>query len=71
MLDEVSWGAKTLRIGQTMTRTMNGKQVSIAKTDRRDDPYLAGVISSGKLNYTGLHSTLPDARKSCEEKSRC
>lgn len=51
-----------------MARHGTGYMLSVAHVDRRTDPYLAGVVVRGVFIYTGLHPTLSDARRTCEQK---
>ena len=67
MAEEVTWSANRMSKGQFMTKETTHGSMTIEKVDRVIDPYLASVIVDGIVSYTGLHPTLSDARRTCEE----
>lgn len=67
---EVSWKSPTLKKGQYMMHDSSGVTMVVEHPDRTVDPYLASVMNKGVTVYTGLHPTLADARRTCEDVKR-
>lgn len=63
--EEVSWKSPTLNKGQHMALEQGDYVLTVSHADRTIDPYLAGVWRGFTLVYTGLHSSLADARRHC------
>ena len=68
--EPISWKSPTLNKGAFMVSERGEFTLTISHVDRTTDPYLAGVLKGTVIVYSGLHSTLSDARKTCEEKAQ-
>lgn len=67
---EVSWKSPVLNKGDFMIHESGPFLLRVERVDRVIDPYLAAVLKNWVIEYSGLHSSLSDARKTCEEKAR-
>lgn len=66
----VSWKSRTLNKSQGMRLDEGDVSMVIDHVDRRIDPYLVTVIHRGVIVYTGLHSSLGDARAKCTQEMK-
>ena len=66
----LSWKTPRLNKDQSIQRSEGDLHLAVDRVDFARDPYLAGIIKSGVILYTGLHHTLADARRTCEEKAK-
>lgn len=63
----MKWNTHTLNKGQSITERSGDCTMSVDHVDRTIDPYLAGVVLDDTIIYTGLHATLSDARRKCQQ----
>jgi hypothetical protein len=70
VIEMVDWKSPTLKKGQGMTLNNGVAIMSVDHVDRTIDPYLAGVMQRDRYVFSGLYSTLAEARKACVEYCR-